>query len=70
MAELRHCRIWVDVELGRDPISGEVQADGGRQRSFVGWLGLISAIEALIAADQLADAGKTATTGGEQSVGT
>ena len=67
MAEFRHCRIWVDVELGRDPISGAIQADDGEQRPFVGWLGLISAIEALIAADRLAPVRTTATNRDEHS---
>ena len=47
-------RLSVEVDRDVDPITGQVQALDGPWLPFVGWLGLISALETLIAADQAA----------------
>lgn len=42
-------RIWIDLG-GDEPLEGIVAASGEAAREFVGWLGLMSALEQIVAA--------------------
>ena len=44
-------RLQVTLELrqGTDPLSGRVIDEGGRNRDFVGWIGLARALEEALA---------------------
>jgi hypothetical protein len=52
MSEPQPSRVSVEVDRDADPISGQIQAPDGPWLPFVGWLGLISALERLIAPSQ------------------
>lgn len=52
MSGLHPSRLSVEVDRGTDPISGHVYANGERRLPFVGWLGLISALERLITTER------------------
>jgi hypothetical protein len=43
--------ISLELSLDGDSLSGLAKDDTGEQRRFSGWLGLVSAVEALIATD-------------------
>jgi hypothetical protein len=43
--------ISLELELAGDSLSGRASDEAGTQREFSGWLGLVSAIEALITPD-------------------
>ena len=43
--------ITIDLELGDDGFAGEARQTGGEGLPFAGWLGLIAALDALIAAE-------------------
>jgi hypothetical protein len=51
MTEPRSHHLSVDVDGSADRISGQVRDDDGPHLPFVGWLGLISALERAIAPD-------------------
>ena len=54
MSKPQLSRLSVEVDRTADPIAGQVRAKGRGRLPFVGWLGLISALERLIATEQLA----------------
>jgi hypothetical protein len=56
MSEPQPSRLSVELDRHADPITGQVCAHGGGRLPFVGWLGLISAFERMIAIDQPAQA--------------
>ena len=41
-------RIVIDADVGGDQITGRACPDGGEPRRFIGWLGLIAALDALL----------------------
>jgi hypothetical protein len=43
--------ISLELELAGDSLSGRASDEAGTRREFSGWLGLVSAIEALITPD-------------------
>lgn len=45
----RHVTIGLDLDLEGDQLSGTATSDSGAQRAFTGWLGLIAALDALVA---------------------
>ena len=60
MSEVQPSRLSVEFDPHADPITGQVYANGAGRLPFVGWLGLISALERIIAADQPAPSHTTA----------
>jgi hypothetical protein len=44
-----HTAISLELDLDGDSLSGLASVENGEPRPFSGWLGLVSAIEALIA---------------------
>jgi hypothetical protein len=44
-----HTAISLELSLDGDALSGLASVENGESRPFSGWLGLVSAIEALIA---------------------
>lgn len=48
MSPSKRTALHLDLDLKSEPIEGEVRADGGRTRPFVGWLGLTSALESAV----------------------
>jgi hypothetical protein len=40
--------IAIEAQVGDDEIRGAIRSDAGTPRSFSGWLGLISALDALL----------------------
>jgi hypothetical protein len=47
--------ISLDLEVAGDSLSGRASSGEGTEREFSGWLGLMSAIEALITPDSQGD---------------
>jgi hypothetical protein len=47
--------ISLELNLDGDSLSGRASDEAGTRREFSGWLGLMSAIEALIAMDSEGD---------------
>lgn len=45
----RHVTIGLDLDLEGDQLSGTATSGSGAQRAFAGWLGLIAALDALVA---------------------
>ena len=45
MSPSERIKLFLDLDLASEPIEGEVHAADGLQHSFVGWLGLTSALE-------------------------
>jgi hypothetical protein len=41
-------RVTVELERHEQPISGRVLAELGPERTFVGWIGLLAALEAAL----------------------
>lgn len=41
----------VEVDRSGDPITGHVRTDGGLDLTFVGWLGLIAALDRVLTVD-------------------
>jgi hypothetical protein len=41
-------RVIVELERAENPISGTVQIESERDRPFVGWIGLLAALEAAL----------------------
>ena len=37
--------VHLEIDLGSDPITGQVSEDGARGRDFSGWIELVEAIE-------------------------
>ena len=46
-----HTAISLELDLDGDSLSGLASVENGEQRPFSGWLGLVSAIEALMPTD-------------------
>lgn len=49
-------RFTIDADLSTEPIEGSVGRDGGPLREFLGWVGLLQALEELAVADGAARA--------------
>ena len=49
MDDDRTIRIALELDLHGDEVRGRASSDGGAPRDFVGWLGLIAALDALVA---------------------
>ncbi len=47
--------IAIEAYVGEDEINGQIRSDAGPPGSFSGWLGLISALDALLSVDVGAD---------------
>ena len=48
---LRTALIRLELDLNDDSLTGRASDDTGAAREFVGWLGLVAAIDALLVAD-------------------
>lgn len=46
-----HVDLHLEVDPARRPVTGDVRGPDGAVRPFVGWLGLVAALERLVGAD-------------------
>ncbi|HEX2233787.1 MAG TPA: hypothetical protein VHG69_10535 [Thermoleophilaceae bacterium] len=53
--QTRTAAISLELSLDGDSVSGHASDEAGARREFSGWLGLMSAIEALIPTDSQGD---------------
>jgi hypothetical protein len=44
-------RVIIDLERRENPIGGTVRAESAAPRPFVGWMGLLAALEAVLGRD-------------------
>jgi hypothetical protein len=49
------CRIVIDVRVDGEKISGSARSDVGEPKPFLGWLGLIAALDGLLDCRSLAE---------------
>ncbi len=57
MDDDRTIHIELELELHGEEVRGRALCDGGPPREFSGWLGLIAALDALVAAPETAETG-------------
>lgn len=50
MDDDRKLRIALELDLHGDEVRGTARSDGSPAREFTGWLGLIAALDAIVAA--------------------
>ena len=55
MDDDRRIRIALELDVHGDEVRGTASCDGAQPRAFTGWLGLIAALDAIVAAPAAPD---------------